>query len=100
MEPEEAHAGTPHFTIQVPLGMSASASVFLVKGDSPATRLLRLKTWHKPAAPGFLSRFHRFQAQIESWAVEDIDPPLAARVDPAGCPSVLTVFRQGLPILD
>jgi serine/threonine protein kinase len=100
MEPEEVYAGTRHVTIQVPLGKSASASIFLVKGDSPATRLLRLKMWHTPAAPGFLPRFHRLQAQLESWAEEDIDPPLAASVDATGCPSVLTVFRQGIPILD
>jgi len=100
MEPEEFYAGPRRVTIQVPLGKSSSASVFLVKGDSPATRLLRLKMWHTPAAPGFFPRFHRLQAQLESWAEEDIDPPLAASVDAIGCPSVLTVFRQGIPILD
>jgi serine/threonine protein kinase len=99
-EHEEFRARTRQLTIQVPLGESTSSSVFLVKSGGPAPRLLRLKTWRRPAVAGFLARFHRLQAQLESWGVEDIDRPLAASVDASGCPSVLTVFRQGVPILD
>jgi serine/threonine protein kinase len=88
------------FTIQVPLGDSPSASVFLVKNNGPALRLLRLKTWKTPAPDGFLARFYELQARLEDWADRDIDPPLAAGVDAFGRPSVLTPFRQGVPILD
>ncbi len=37
---------------------------------------------------------------MASWNDGGIDPPLAAGLDSAGRPSVLTEFRQGLPILD
>jgi hypothetical protein len=37
---------------------------------------------------------------MESWAVEGVDRPLAARLDATGHPSVLSEFRQGVPILD
>ena len=88
------------FTIQMPLGDSPFASVFLVRGNGPALRLLRLKTWKTPAPDGFLARFHELQARLEDWADPAIDPPLAAGVDVFGRPSVLTPFRQGVPILD
>ena len=101
VETDETHrGGTRHVTIQVPLGQSASASVFLVKGEGPALRLLRLKTWRRPAPAGFLSRFHQLQARLEEWASEGIVPLLAASVDATGCPSVLSEFRQGVPLLD
>jgi hypothetical protein len=99
-EHEQLHARTRQLTIQVPLGETISSSVFLVKTEGPAPRLLRLKTWRRPAAAGFLTRFHRLQAQLDSWAFDDIDRPLAASIDATGCPSVLTEFRQGVPILD
>ncbi len=86
--------------MQVPLGETASTSVFLVKCPGPPARLLRLKTWHRPAPAGFLERFHHLQAEIDSWAADGIDRLLAVRIDAAGRPSVLTEFRQGLPILD
>ena len=88
------------FTIQMPLGDSPFASVFLVRGNGPALRLLRLKTWKTLAPDGFLARFHELQARLEDWADPAIDPPLAAGVDVFGRPSVLTPFRQGVPILD
>jgi serine/threonine protein kinase len=93
-------AGSVHFTIQMPLGQSAAASVFLVKSEGQPTRLLRLKTWRRPAAAGFLDRFHRLQTELDSWGVEDVARPLAASLDATGCASVLTEFRQGVPILD
>jgi serine/threonine protein kinase len=97
---EKHRGGTRHLTIQMPLGESASASVFLVKGEHPDLRFLRLKTWHRPAAPGFLARFQQLQEQLEGWDCEAIVPPLAASIDATGCPSVLSGFRQGVPILD
>ena len=97
---EKHRGGTRHFTIQMPLGESASASVFLVKGEYPDLQFLRLKTWRRPAAPGFLARFQQLQEQLEGWDCEAIVPPLAATIDATGCPSVLSGFRQGVPILD
>ena len=99
-EHDERDVRTRLVTIQVPLGETASSTVFLVKTEDPTPRLLRLKTWRRPAVAGFLARFHRLQTQLEVWACEDIERPLAASLDAAGCPSVLTVFRQGVPILD
>jgi len=98
---DEKHSGgTRHLTIQMPLGESASASVFLVRGEYPALQFLRLKTWRRPAAPGFLARFQQLQKQLEGWDCEAIVPPLAASIDATGCPSVLSGFRQGVPIVD
>ena len=91
---------TRQLTIQVPLGLSPTASVFLVKAEGPALQLLRLKTWFRPAPAGFLSRFHELQMRLEEWASESIALPLAASVDGSGRPSVLSEFRQGVPILD
>jgi serine/threonine protein kinase len=93
-------AGSSHFTIQMPLGQSAASSVFLVKSEGQPPRLLRLKTWRRPAAAGFLARFHRLQTELDSWGIESVDRPIAASLDARGCPSVLTDFRQGVPILD
>jgi len=92
--------GSSTLTIQLPLGQSAAASVFLVKSEGPSARLLRLKVWHRPAAAGFLGRFHQLQAGLGAWAAAEIARPIAARLDAAGCPSVLTDFTQGVPILD
>jgi hypothetical protein len=98
---DQKHSGgTRHLTIQMPLGESASASVFLVKGEYPDLQFLRLKTWRRPAAPGFLARFQQLQEQLEGWDCEAIVPPLAASIDATGCPSVLSGFRQGVPIVD
>jgi serine/threonine protein kinase len=98
---DEKHGGgTRHLTIQMPLGESASASVFLVKGEYPGLQFLRLKTWRRPAAPGFLARFQQLREQLEGWDCDAIVPPLAASLDATGCPSVLSGFRQGVPIVD
>ena len=93
-------AGSSRLTIQMPLGQGAAASVFLVKIEGPPTRLLRLKIWRRPAAADFLARFHYLQAELNFWAVEDVTRPIAASLDATGRPSVLTDFRQGVPILD
>ena len=97
---EKHREGTRHLTIQMPLGESASAAVFLVKGGHPDLGFMRLKTWRMPAAPGFLARFQQLKEQLEGWDCEAIVPPLAASIDATGCPSVLSGFRQGVPILD
>jgi len=102
LAPVEDNEPTPtkRLTIQVPLGRGARADVYLVRRDGPSPRLLRLKTWHRAADVQFLSRFGQLQKELESWAARDVDRPLAASLDAAGCPSVLTEFRQGLPIVD
>ena len=87
-------------TIQVPLGRTASTSVFLVKSDGPPVRLLRLKTWRRQAPPDFVAGFRALQDQLESWGPERLDRLVAVRIDKQGCPSVLSEFSLGIPILD
>jgi len=91
---------TRRLTVCVPLGATPRASVFLVREGAASPRLLRLKVWHAPAAPGFLERFDDLRIRLERWRGSPIALPLAASLDPAGCPSVLSEFRQGVPILD
>ena len=100
LAPEHQDIGSPQLTIQVPLGRTVSTSVFLVKSDGPPFRLLRLKTWRRPAPPGFVAGFRALQQQLESWAPECLDRLVAVRIDKQGCPSVLSEFRLGMPILD
>ena len=88
------------FTILVPLGGTPASSVFLVKADGAAVRLLRLKTWHTAAPHDFLSRFERLQRDLSACNYEALALPLAAGLDGAGRPSVLGQFYQGLPILE
>lgn len=87
-------------TIQVRLGQSASASVFLVRQDEPAAGLLRLKVWHTTAPDDFLDRFAALRRAIDGAAESFIVSPVAACVDEAGRPSVLSDFKQGVPLLD
>jgi serine/threonine protein kinase len=95
---EKATGG--RFTIQVPLGESETALVFLVRDDSAAPRLLRLKRWRTPAPPEFIDGFERLKAKLQQWRSPTIVLPVAARVDATGCPSVVTDFRQGMPLLE
>jgi serine/threonine protein kinase len=88
------------FTIQVPLGESEAALVFLVRDDSAAPRLLRLKRWRTPAPAGFIDGFVRLKAQLQEWRPPTIVLPVTAWVDATGCPSVVTDFRQGMPLLE
>jgi serine/threonine protein kinase len=88
------------FTIQVPLGESEGALVFLVRDDSAAPRLWRLKRWRTPAPAGFLDGFTRLKALLHEWRPPTIVLPAAAWVDATGCPSVVTHFRQGMPLLE
>jgi hypothetical protein len=88
------------FTILVPLGVTTASSVFLVKADGAAVRLLRLKTWHTAAPRDFLSRFERLQQDLAACNYEALALPLAACLDGAGRPAVLGPFYQGVPILE
>ncbi len=97
---EEPAPGARQLRLQVPLGETASTSVFLVKSEGSPSRLLRLKVWRRPAEPGFLARFHQLQHQLDAWDAEDMPRHLAAVVDAAGCPSVLSDFTRGIPLLD
>lgn len=92
--------GTRRLTICLPLGTTARASVFLVREGAAHPRLLRLKVWHAPAVPGFLERFDDLRIRLERWRGSPIALPLAASLDAAGCPAVLSEFRQGVPIVD
>lgn len=96
---DDPPAAARTLTICVPLGSSARASVYLVR-EEPTGRLLRLKIWHAPAADGFLERFRELRMRLDPWRGQPIDVPLAASVDAAGCPAVLSEFRQGVPLLD
>jgi len=84
----------------VPLGDSAAASVFLATSDVPPFRLLRLKRWKQAAPPAFLERFGHLRVWLEDWAEPSVPPLLAATLDGAGCPSVVSEFRQGTPMID
>jgi hypothetical protein len=86
--------------IDVPLGRSASASVYLARSEGRHPRLVRLKKWHTPAPPGFLEGFRELRASLMAWPQLLIALPLAACVDAEGCPSVVSEFRQGMPVLD
>jgi serine/threonine protein kinase len=88
------------FTIQVPLGESEAALVFLVRDDSAVPRLLRLKRWRTPAPAGFIDGFARLKAQLQEWRTPTIVLPVTAWVDATNCPSVVTDFRQGMPLLE
>ena len=98
--PEDAGPATGSFTIQVPLGESEAALVFLVRGDAPVQGLLRMKQWRIPAPPGFVDGFGRLKAELEEWGPPAIVLPVTAWVDRTGRPSVVTHFRQGMPLLD
>ena len=96
---ESNEAGIPELTIQVPLGVSGSTSVFLATREG-SPRLLRLKTWNTAAPFDFLRRFDDLRARLASLNDRAIQPPLAAAVNSAGCPSIVSEFRPGTPLLD
>ena len=80
---------------------SPSASVFLVKAEGPPLRLLRLKTWSQAGASrvplaisspaGAAAKSGLRKASCLCWR---------PAWTPRGCPSVLSEFRQGVPLLD
>ena len=93
--------GTSILTIQLPLGASASASVWLVRDESSLEgRMLRLKTWRTPAPADFLTRIADLQGHLDQWGHPCVPRVLASWLDDAGRPAVLSEFRQGVPILD
>jgi serine/threonine protein kinase len=98
--PEPAEMTVGSFTIQVPLGESEAASVFVVREDAAAPRLLRLKQWHTPAPAGFMDGFEGLRVQLQEWRPPAVVLPLTAWVDTKGRPSVITDFRQGMPLLE
>lgn len=87
------------FTIQLPLGESEAAQVFLVREHSDTLRLLRLKQWRTPAPAGFIDGFERMKKRLQEWRAPAIVLPVAAWLDATGCPSVVTEFRRGMPLL-
>lgn len=86
--------------IRLPLGATASSSVFLATPSGPPLRLLRLKTWHTAAPRDFMTRFHFLQGQFARWTHPAVPLPLAAWVDACGRPFELSEFHQGIPILE
>ena len=96
-----ADASPPaRFTIEVPLGRSPHSAVFLVRGEWPWRRLLRLKQWSFPAPAAFLDGFAHLRSHLESFAHPAIVMPVTAWLEPEGTASALTEFRQGMPLLD
>lgn len=87
-------------TVHLPLGLTRSGSVFLVRQESPSAGLLRLKTWRRTAPSDYLDRFHVLRLAVAQADEPAVVAPLAASVDASGWPSVLTEFRRGVPILD
>jgi hypothetical protein len=96
---DSSQSDIPPLTIHVPLGTSASASVFLARNGG-TSRLLRLKTWHTTAPPDFLDRFEDLRRRMASLNERAIDLPLAASLGADGHPFVWSVFRRGTPLLD
>ena len=84
----------------MPLGESDAASVFIVREDAASLRLLRLKRWRTPAPAGFIDGFERLRAHLLEWRPPTIVLPVTAWMDATGCPSVVTDFRQGMPLLE
>jgi len=87
-------------TVHLPLGLTRSSSVFLVRQDAPSAGLLRLKTWHRAAPSDYLDRFYQLQQALAQAAETALVAPLAVSVDASGWPSVLTEFRRGVPVLE
>jgi serine/threonine-protein kinase len=95
----EASAMTSGFTVQVPLGIGAQASVFLVRESRRGGRLLRLKRWQAAVDNGFLLRFAALRDRLAGWRHGGVARPLAAWLDEEGRPAVLSEFVQGIPIM-
>src|SRR4029450_7125428 len=67
-EPEPAEAGGRRgLTILSPLGGAPAPPPFPVGEQGAPGRLMRLKTWDRPAPPGFLTAFERLQTRLEAW---------------------------------
>ena len=96
---DDADSPVRRLTIQVPLGATSGGAVYLVRQHAPAGALLRLKTWRQAAPADFLDRFARLQQDLARASEPSLVAPLAASVDAAGRPYVLSDFRQGVPVL-
>ena len=94
---EEPSPEIAECTVTVPLGSTPHASVFVVQ--SPVT-LRRLKTWKLPAPPHFVEQFDDLRRRLHDWSPAAIALPLETALDEAGHPSVLSEFRQGMPLLE
>ncbi len=94
----ELAAPPRRLTVHLPLGLTQSGSVLLVRQDAPSVRLLRLKTWYRAAQSGYLDRFDELRQGLTRADETAIVAPLAVSVDASGWPSVLTEFRRGVPI--
>ena len=88
------------FTVQLPLATRDAASVFLVMGEWPRRRLLRLKTWRHHAPDDFAGRFAALRSALDRLHDDSIVRPVAGWTDADGHPCVLSEFRQGVPLLD
>lgn len=97
--PPPARQWDRQLTIQLPLGGTASSSVFLATPGEPPLRLLRLKTWHAAAPCDFMTRFYFLQRQFARWTHPAVSMPLAAWVDVRGRAFALSEFHQGMPIM-
>ena len=81
-EPEAAEGGgRRELTILIPLGGSPGSTVFLVREQNARGRLMRLKTWDRPAPPGFLTEFERLRALLDPWRGGGVEVPEAAALD-------------------
>jgi hypothetical protein len=99
LEQALAPATVRDLVIQVPLGHGVDTSVFLVRQEAPSPALLRLKVWRRPAPESFVDRVMALASRVEKALEPAIVPPVAACLDAAGCPAVLSPFRRGLPII-
>jgi serine/threonine protein kinase len=59
-----------------------------------------LKTARVLAPAAFVDRFQKLQERLEAWSHPSLVAPRRAWVDSEGHPSMLTDFRQGVPLLD
>jgi serine/threonine protein kinase len=96
---DDANVLVRRLTVQVPLGVTSGRAVYLVRQHTPVGALLRLKTWRQAAPADFLDRFARLQQDLSRASEPSVVVPLAASVDAAGHPCVLSDFRQGVPML-
>ena len=94
-----ARAAPWRLTVTMPLGASASSTVWLTR-DERSGRLLRLKTWRTPPAEGFVDRIDALRSALSAWGDERVAPPLAAWTDEDGRAVVLSEFMRGVSLRD
>src|SRR4051812_17894390 len=85
--------------VRVPLGYGPDTAVFIVQQDAPAPALLRLKVWRRRAPAAFLDGVRTLIEDFQEHGEPAVVAPIAACVDEAGYPAVLSAFRLGVPIL-